>query len=63
MVHHDTHHRDRAPSLNQPFFSSLLGRTQLPGRLVPNTRIFAPDCVRAIASFLVRENLAKHSPR
>ncbi|MGI8496650.1 MAG: GntR family transcriptional regulator [Gemmatimonadaceae bacterium] len=38
-----------------------LGRTQLPGRVIPNTRIFAPDCVRAIAGFVARETLVRRS--
>ncbi|MDQ6886817.1 MAG: GntR family transcriptional regulator [Gemmatimonadota bacterium] len=38
-----------------------LGRTQLPGRVLPNARLFAADCVRALAGFMARENLGKRS--
>jgi hypothetical protein len=34
----------------------LLGRRRLRGRLIPPTRIFAPECVRAIVEAIVDAN-------
>ena len=39
----------------------ILGRTRLRGRLIPPTRIFATECVRAIVQVIVHANIHRRS--
>jgi len=45
-----------APTYVTQAARAVLGRTRIPGRLIPPPRIFAPDCVRAIVDLIISLN-------
>lgn len=50
-----------APTYVTEAARQMLGRTHVPGRLIPPTRLFAEDCVRAIIKFIVAANTSDNS--